>query len=111
MQNTQPTIDRFMRNYSHFINDVLGVLAFETAFSCISTEAPKLYGFISLIFITFVWMQGVKPYQRILKLLNEVEHPSVTIKAAIKMFAIFLLGWLFLACVAVGFLNNNGFVR
>ena len=110
MPTTEQIIQRYIRGYSRLLNDFLGLLAFNAAIACISTDAPRLYGFITLLFITFVWAQALTPYRRVLKLLREVGHPAMATWTIVKRSAVFLIGWMFLGCVAVGYFDKTGFV-
>ena len=97
-------------DYYDFVTQLYGIVAFGLALGAVSTENPKLYAFISMVFIVLTFAMGVRRYRRLFKLLQNIEHPTVRLSSSLPNVLVPLLGMIFLACVAFGLLDKHGLV-
>jgi hypothetical protein len=97
------------RRYFNFTNTILGVAAFNAGLACISTNKPKLFGWMSLVFLIFAWLAGAGVFRKRLAILTNIGHRMAKPKAVAQAMAVALLGVIFLSSVAFGLVDANGF--
>ena len=96
--------------YFEYTNGILGLAAFDIGLACISTNSPKLYGSLSLLFVVIAWGAGLGVYRQRLRILRNVRHNLASPLSVWRAVPVAFLGMTFLAAVAFGILNNEGIV-
>ena len=116
MSTTHSTVENTIREaesaairYFELTNTAIGLLSFNAGLSCISTESPRMYAFITAVFALIVWDQGRRSLDRRLRMLKNIEHPISSSLYMWRKSAVALLGWGFLGLVATGLLTTKGF--
>lgn len=112
-KKTLADIELEYAKWSEFLNFVVGVLAFSLGISCLGTDRPDVTAFLSLLFVFIIMLRGQKYFPKRLAELRRAELTGVDevaylglrkkyfgLRAVLKNFAIYLIGWLFLGGVA-----------
>jgi|SRR5471030_110070 len=109
--SVQKTVDEsvpYALKYTGLLNSFLSVLAFSFGLACVSTESPRLFGSMSLIFVALVWNSTTSQYHKWLDILNVAKHPLMDPVPVLRRTIPLLYGWIFLGLVAVGGINTHG---
>ena len=114
MSNPPPLLAEAVQTahrYFEYTNGILGLVAFNTGLACVSTNNPKFYGWVSLLFIIVAWGSGLGAYKSRLRILTNVGHKLSRPWSVWFALPVALLGIIFLFAIALGGLNTNGLVR
>lgn len=113
--STCPTVEDTVRDaeaaalrYFELTNTAIGLLSFNAGLSCISTESPRMYAFITAVFALIVWDQGRRSLDRRLRMLRNIGHPIASNLYLWRRSLVALMGWAFLGLIAIGTFTTKG---
>lgn len=95
--------------YFRHTNKIIGCWGFVYGMGALQLEAASFYAWISAFFLLVLWGHGFASYRSKMHTLLTTDHPRTSVRKVVGHAWIALLGWLFLGCVAVGFLTERGF--
>ncbi|MFS2049367.1 hypothetical protein ACEN9J_19550 [Variovorax sp. Varisp41] len=90
-------------------NQIFGTLSFSLGALSLSSDAPKLWAFVSLLVVLFAAYIKLKPYDRVFKLWREKKHPLTRVRVVWRNLLPSCAGWTFLGMIALGMLTKRGF--
>lgn len=118
-ENVLAEIEKEFSKWKEFLNITIGLFSFNLAISCLGTKNPQLWAFISFIFIGILLGYGNKYFPKKIKELRKAELNKInklTLKGleveyfGLKNFwkhcPLYLLGFLFLALLALGVIKG-----
>ncbi len=90
-------------------NQIFGTLSFSLGALSLSSDAPRLWAFCSLLVVLFTAYIRLKPYDRVFKLWRETKHPLTRVRVVWRNLLPSCAGWTFLGLIALGVLTKRGF--
>ncbi|KAF1701676.1 hypothetical protein [Pseudoxanthomonas suwonensis] len=95
-------------HYFTATNQVFGILGFGTGMSCLSHG--RLITWIALSVLAVIWHSHIKQYKAYIDALRSEGDPAVRWHRLLRETYPATLGFLFVALIAIGVLDSNGFV-
>lgn len=95
--------------YFQHTNQILGIGGFVYGIGALQLAAASFFAWLSGLFLIAVWADGFANYRSKMHTLIPTRHPRATARAVLRHTWNALMGWLFLACIAVGLLTEHGF--
>ena len=118
-ENVLAEIEKEFSKWKEFLNITIGLFSFNLAISCLGTKNPKSWAFVSFIFVGILLGYGNKYFPQKIKELRKAELNKIdklTLKGleveyfGLKNFwkhcPLYLLGFLFLALLALGVIKG-----
>lgn len=110
-------LERFMEEklqslttYCRVTNSIYGVLAFTLGFAIIDTNNPMEFGNLTILFLGVFWLFNTSPQMRDIWVLQKANHDATRLWSMLKLLIPSVLGMSFLALVAFGIIDENGFL-
>jgi len=102
--NTETQIERYFESS----NKILGALSFAIGLGCFSATNYQFYAWLSLLFIAIAWANSFSSYKEHLNILKNKDYYKMNSLYMLKRCYTALIGWTFLAAIALGLLDRNG---
>ena len=112
-------IEKEFSKWKEFLNITLGLFSFNLAISCLGTNNPQLWAFVSFIFVGILLTYGNRYFPRKIKELRKAELDEIDrltlknievkyfgLKNFWKQWPLYLIGFLFLALLAFGVIKS-----
>lgn len=115
-KKTLKEMETQFQEWEYFLNNIIGILAFSFAISCLGTHYPSLNAFISFIFLSTIYYFGRGKFSQLYKQLRDKKEKTTIekifyegatrhflgVKKLLLRYTVFLLGYIFLSFVMLG---------
>lgn len=95
--------------YFEITNSIFGAIGLGLAITSVTSDNPKFFGTICLIFVAYLWGMSIRKYKSSIRMLKEADHESSTLLNMIKNTLPAIISMFILGGVAVGYVTTTGF--
>ena len=99
----------FLSQRTRVVTRIFNDIPLGLAGVCLATDTPRLLAAASLLAVLSLGIFSLKPYDRVFRLLREVNHPVTQIRVVWRRMLSASFGWWVLSLVALGFVGKHGF--